>query len=770
MVTSLNGYALPDDIGRLNKLQVLSIGENSDFKAVDLPRSIRNLTKLWFLDLEYAKLLSGNLSYFNNMTRLQYLHLTDCELKGTLPHDFGLTHPDIIELHLYGNNLVGELRSCFLGFKMITRLTLGRNHLQGLLPTALGKLETLTVLDLSNNNFTGFAENMTFSKQLQTLIISGNVHLSVEGNLLLQALQPCKYNLRTLAANDCGLNGNLYTSQIWDFSQIIYLDLSQNNLTGKIPFSGRANPFFVTFASNNLTGGLPRDFFALLTALKYLDIRGNRYLKSKYPFQYSHLDVSQTERLKMTTYSCSTFRMSRTGGRVDMDPAYYGYSYCFCNSGYYGFREYCKPCMKGASCQQPPVDVPTQQMIVKMTIQKGYWPCCGNFTNVTRMVKCSEDEGFADEACSPSGKCECEVQLVNSQPQTSCNTSCICRYGNKGRFCSQCKNGYFKKGSLCVSCPEFRKNFPVVTTVSFVVCLIGSIVLLVCFRRGKRFALVLMFLLALILIVLHIKYIIPNWFFVIIFAVWILGLSGASKNLESFLCIAVFFFQSLDAMFADANVWPQTIVLLKYQITNAFNIELSELTCSFSDAKRPEIRILIILLLPAGAILLIWLLHGLGKTICYQHRNIPSTFCKRLSIQILLFVYFPITAKTLQAVSPCEHRDGLSYLKATPWLDCDGTSYNWLVTLGYVSLLLFVIGVPLFVFLPLLYKFMNNNGKAVSEDTDKWLKPLYTEFKTRYRRFFPLVFLARRLLLAVFLTVVPTSYNSGFPTISTVFR
>jgi hypothetical protein len=26
---------------------------------------------------------------------------------------------------------------------------------------------------------------------------------------------------------------------------------------------------------------------------------------------------------------------------------------------------------------------------VKMTIEKGYWPCCGNLTNVTRMVKCN---------------------------------------------------------------------------------------------------------------------------------------------------------------------------------------------------------------------------------------------------------------------------------------------------------------------------------------------------------------------------------------------
>jgi hypothetical protein len=121
-------------------------------------------------------------------------------------------------------------------------------------------------------------------------------------------------------------------------------------------------------------------------------------------------------------------------------------------------------------------------------------------------------------------------------------------------------------------------------------------------------------------------------------------------------------------------------------------------------------------------------------------------------------VYFPITAKTFQAVLPCENRDGLSYLKATPWLDCSGTSYNWLLALGYVSLVLFVISVPLFVFAPLLYKYVDSNGQVVSS-ANIWLKPLFKEFKKTgpYRRYFPLVFLGRRLLLAVFLTVVPTT-------------
>ena len=762
---------LPYDIDTLTKLQVLSVGEN-DIKYVDLPRSIGNLNTLWFLDLEYITLRTGDLSYFNKLSQLKYLHLTNCGMKGTIPENFGQTHPNMVELRLYGNNLEGELRSCFHGFQKIIQLSLGANtHLHGLIPTALSELKTLEVLDLSLNNFTGFAENMTFNKQLQTIYIGQNINLNVEGNTFLQALQNCRKNLRMLDAKNCGLKGGM-SNLLWNFPKILYIDLSENNMTGQVPTNPgftMANLFYLTLANNNFTGELPKFFFSPLKTLTYLDIRGNKYMKSSLASLFEdYLKVTFSETLEKDKLTCPTLRLTNSGGKADIDPDYYGYALCFCNAGYYGFRQYCQPCMNGASCQVKAGVLTAQketkktrgeeEIEVEMIIQKGYWPCCGNFTNVTRMVKCSQEEQFDDEICSPSGKCKCQLKRVNGQLLTYCNTSCICRYGNKGRFCSQCIDGYYKKGSLCISCPEFRKNFPIVLTVCFVLSFLISVVLLICYRKyRKRLLLILMFALAVTMVVLHFKSVIPGWFFVIIFAVWILGLSDTSENgLEGFLCIAVFFFQSLDAMFSDANIWPRTILLLKYQITNAFNFEISELTCSFSDANQPEVSFAIILSLPLAGITLIWLSYGflkLLKTVCYPNLNIDSSTCKRLTIQILLFLYFPITAKTFQAVLPCEHRDGLSYLKETPWLDCDGRSYNWLLGLGYSSLAVFVIGLPLVVFAPLLFKYANND----EQDENMWLKPLYQEFKSPYRRFFPLVFLFRRLLVAVFLTVVPTS-------------
>jgi uncharacterized membrane protein len=52
---------------------------------------------------------------------------------------------------------------------------------------------------------------------------------------------------------------------------------------------------------------------------------------------------------------------------------------------------------------------------------------------------------------------------------------------------------------------------------------------------------------------------------------------------------------------------------------------------------------------------------------------------------------------------------------------------------------------------------VDSDGEVASAEAEIWLKPLYEEFRKPYRRYFPLVFLGRRLFLAVFLTLVPAT-------------
>ena len=57
--------------------------------------------------------------------------------------------------------------------------------------------------------------------------------------------------------------------------------------------------------------------------------------------------------------------------------------------------------MKDASCEEEAAEQHKPGAVdfieAKMAITKGYWPCCRTFTNITRMVECSQQEEFNDE-------------------------------------------------------------------------------------------------------------------------------------------------------------------------------------------------------------------------------------------------------------------------------------------------------------------------------------------------------------------------------------
>ena len=118
---------IPRDIGNLSELQVLSIGENTLNGMI--PKSIAKLKKLWFLDLESVSFLSGGFENLYNLSSLRYMHLSLAGLNGTLPDDFGLYFPAMIECLLPGN------------------------HFSGSIPSTMGNMTNLWHLNLANNAF-----------------------------------------------------------------------------------------------------------------------------------------------------------------------------------------------------------------------------------------------------------------------------------------------------------------------------------------------------------------------------------------------------------------------------------------------------------------------------------------------------------------------------------------------------------------------------------------------------------------------------------------
>ena len=767
---------VPQDIGKLNKLQVLSIGANN-IKG-PMPKSINNLTKLWFLDLDLIKFTSGDLSYFSNMPNLTYIDITNCGLKGTIPKDFVKTHPLLVELLFKGNMFEGKIEDIIDGLENLQFLFLRNNRIGGLLPRMLSNLTKLKLLDLSHNDFIGLEKNMAFNQNLEYLFLNDNVNLRTDIGTMLRAIEPCK-NLHIFNASNCSLQGQFsHNNYPVYLGPITNLDLGTNNLTGSIPsfrtryFAGELDSLlYLSLASNQLVGNIPNTFLTSLKILNYLDIRHNSNLRAA-DLRFFQLKLKPNYQVAIRTkpnsnFSCPSFQLFTSSGEVHLDPSYYKYSLCSCDKGFYGYGNSCLPCMRGGLCKKAKKQFPStaagddklskdNHLEIKMTIKKGYWPCCQGFGDVQRLIKCEMNEVFQTEVCSPSEDCQCRVAAspYKMQPKTICNSSCICRLGNTGRFCSQCISGYYKKGPGCTKCPTLLEIFPYVTTTFFILCFSLSVVLLTRFRSHKRVTLVVMIFLFVTLAFLDFFSVIPAWFFISIFVTYIVGLTNERAKLQSLIAITVFYFQSLDAILSEAKIWPATVVLLKYKITSVFNFDLAQFTCIYHWSQKPEMSFLVLPVLSIAAVTVVWLLHFVVNAIG-RRCIIQRSTCKRTTIHVLLLVYFPITKTTLSAISQCVHRDGLSYLKDTPWLDCDGSSYNTLRIEGYVFLGVFVICIPLCILAPLLYKNLGKNGERLSEATDIWLGPLYNIYCiNKYRRYFPHLFLSRRLLLAMSLSLI----------------
>ena len=172
-----------------------------------------------------------------------------------------------------------------------------------------------------------YHSNLSFNPQLQVLYLNGNIHLKIDGNRLLKALQPCRYTLRMLAARNCGLKGELSNS-LFNFRQVMYIDLSYNNLTRHLAVLHRADAynivylFYLAVKSNVFSGGLPVSFFTPLKSLTYLDVWQNLFLRSEYTFLNIYIEATYRVKIQKDTFSCPTIRLSSLGGRIEMDSVY----------------------------------------------------------------------------------------------------------------------------------------------------------------------------------------------------------------------------------------------------------------------------------------------------------------------------------------------------------------------------------------------------------------------------------------------------------------
>jgi len=173
------------------------------------------------------------------------------------------------KLTINGDNLAGTLPRELLNLHELTQMTI-RSSLEGALPSEIGNLRSLQILDLHGNNFDGkLPSELGLLEKLRYLDISGN-----DGSL--ESSIPSEVSnfssLQYLYKNDSSLQDAL-PSELFGMVSLQIISLSNNNLVGSLPLLMDLVSLREIDLSNNQISGILPGVFASLPHFEILRIR-----------------------------------------------------------------------------------------------------------------------------------------------------------------------------------------------------------------------------------------------------------------------------------------------------------------------------------------------------------------------------------------------------------------------------------------------------------------------------------------------------------------
>ncbi|KAI4353399.1 hypothetical protein L6164_002352 [Bauhinia variegata] len=252
-------------------LQTLVI-RNTSFCGA-LPDSISNLSQLSILDLSTCQFQGTLPNSISQLSELTYLDLSFNNFTGPIPSPAYLQNLDRIDLSL--NSLNGSIPSSLFELPLLQNVDLSFNNFEGPVPESIFQLRKLCTLKLSSNKFNGSMllnkflalRNLTVLElSYNNLLISVNdtdAHISSFPDMTRLQLASCK--MRTIP------------SFLRHQSTLMYLDLSDNQIEGKIPnWIWKLDYLAVLNISNNFLTDLEGPLQNLSSNLLILDLHSNQ--------------------------------------------------------------------------------------------------------------------------------------------------------------------------------------------------------------------------------------------------------------------------------------------------------------------------------------------------------------------------------------------------------------------------------------------------------------------------------------------------------------
>ncbi|CAA0822383.1 Probable LRR receptor-like serine/threonine-protein kinase [Striga hermonthica] len=242
--------SLPDDLWSLTYLDDLDLRQN--YFTGPISSSIGNLTRMQYLSFG-LNALSGELPReFGLMTDLRSISITANNFSGPIPLEFGnLTRLE--QMYIHGSGISGPIPLSFANLINMQTMWASDNELTGQIPDFIGNWSSLTQLRLQGNAFQG---PIPPSLSNLTLLVDLRISDILNGSSSLEFVRDMT-SLSTLILRNNNISGSLPSFSL--FQRLQLLDLSFNNLTGRIPDSlfNHSTLTNLFLGSNRLTGGLP---------------------------------------------------------------------------------------------------------------------------------------------------------------------------------------------------------------------------------------------------------------------------------------------------------------------------------------------------------------------------------------------------------------------------------------------------------------------------------------------------------------------------------
>ncbi|CAD6248059.1 unnamed protein product [Miscanthus lutarioriparius] len=281
--------------------------------------------------------LEGSITSLGNLTGLQHLNLSYNSLSGNLPQEL-VSSSSIIVLDISFNQISGDLHELpsSTSSQPLKVLNISSNLFTGQFTIATWKgMENLVALNASNNSFTGQIPshfcNISPNFAILELCynkLSGSIPpglsncsklkvLKAGHNHLSGTLPDELFNgtlLEHLTFSSNGLHGILEGTHIANLTNLVILDLGENNFRGKVPESLVQLKKLQELHSgyNNLSGELP-SALSNCTNLTNIDLKNNNFSGELTKVNFSNLPNLQildlmennfSGKIAETIYSC----------------------------------------------------------------------------------------------------------------------------------------------------------------------------------------------------------------------------------------------------------------------------------------------------------------------------------------------------------------------------------------------------------------------------------------------------------------------------------